>query len=39
MTENMDIKFFMKFSAQPVWSVVTDIRKQIYSLIEKKGLQ
>jgi|GEM_PF-790239 hypothetical protein len=37
MKQNMDIKFFMKFSAQPVWSVVTDIRKQINSLIEKKG--
>jgi hypothetical protein len=26
----------MKFSAKPIWNVVTDIRKQIKALIEKK---
>ncbi len=36
MKQKMDIKFYMKFSAKPIWNVVTDIRKQIKALIEKK---
>ncbi|MBP7284378.1 MAG: hypothetical protein KBA66_22515 [Leptospiraceae bacterium] len=36
MSRNMDIKFYMKFSAKPIWNIVSDIRRQIKSLVEKK---
>ncbi len=37
MSKEIDIKFFFKFNAEPVWSIVSDIRKQIKSLISKKN--
>jgi len=37
MSRDMDIKFYFKFSARPVWDIVSDIRKQIKSLVAKKS--
>lgn len=34
---HIDIKFYMKFTARPIWNIVTDIRKQIKFLMEKKN--
>ena len=37
MSRDMDIKFYFKFSARPMWDIVSDIRKQIKSLVAKKS--
>ncbi len=37
MAKKMDIKFYLKFSAKPVWNTVSDIRQKIKSLIAKKN--
>ena len=36
MTQKMDIKFYLKFSAKPVWNTVFEIRQKIKALIAKK---